>query len=107
MTAPIGSLRHRVQLESMTCEPDGLGGASPVWQEIASFWACIEPRSGREAISGGRLAGTVSHHITIRHREGVTPAMRFRLGARIFHILAVLEDGRKRRLICQCEERDL
>lgn len=107
MTAPIGSLRRRVRLESLTREPDGLGGAYPIWQEIAALWASIEARSGREAVSAGRLAGAVSHHITIRHREGVTPAMRFRLGGRVFHILAVLEDGKRRRLTCQCEERDL
>jgi head-tail adaptor len=33
--------------------------------------------------------------------------MRFRAGARVLHIVAVLEPGRRRRLLCLCEERHL
>jgi len=73
---------------------DRLGGASP--------------SGGGEAVDSGRLAGRVSHEVTLRYRAGVTPAMRFRNGTRVFHILAAIdEDERRRWLRCLCEERDL
>jgi len=70
--------------------------------------AAIAPGGGLEGVEAGRLAGRVSHALTLRHRAGVTPAMRFRAGTRVFHILAAFDaDERKRWLTCLCEERDL
>ena len=67
-----------------------------------------QPSGGSEAVESGRLAGRVSHTVTFRYLAGVTPAMRFRLGPRVFHILAAIdEDERRRWLRCLCEERDL
>ncbi len=43
----------------------------------------------------------------MRHRSGVTPAMRFTQGPRIYQIVAVLEMQRRTRLKCLCEERSL
>jgi hypothetical protein len=55
-----------------------------------------------------RLTGTISHEIALRYRAGVVPAMRFRKGTRVFHILAVIDvEERKRWLKCLCEEREL
>ena len=56
----------------------------------------------------GDLRTRLVHDITIRHRAGVSPEMRFRAGTRIFHILSVVDvEDRGRWLICRCEERDL
>ena len=87
---------------------DGAGGFTETWMEVATVWAAVQPNGGSEAVESGRLAGRVSHTVSLRYREGVTPAMRFRMGTRVFHILAAIdEDERRRWLRCFCEERDL
>ena len=107
MTGP-GDLRHLLVLEEPQRVSDGAGGFIESWVTVASVWAAIRTSGGGEAVEAGRLAGRVTHGVTLRYRAGVTPAMRFRQGVRVFHILAVIdEDERKRMLRCLCEERDL
>ena len=101
-------LRHRVMLEELDREADEGGGFAETWEEIAALAADIRPLDGTEAFEADRLAGSVTHQIVLRHRGGVVPAMRFRKGARVFHILSVIDvDERKRWLKCFCEEREL
>ena len=46
--------------------------------------------------------------MTLRYRAWVAPAMRFRKGTRIFHIVSAIDvEERKRWLTCLCEEREL
>ncbi len=101
----IGALRHRVQLEGSIRTADGGGGASVAWTSVAEIWAAIEPITGAESVLGEGVAGRVTHEIVVRYRIGLEPSMRFRLGARIFEIKAVLDvDERRRMLRCHCRE---
>jgi SPP1 family predicted phage head-tail adaptor len=101
-------LRHRLTLEEPSRVSDGGGGFAETWQEVAELWADVRPASGFERVEADRLSGTVSHEIALRYRPGVTPAMRFREGTRLFQILAVIDVAeRKRWLKCLCEEREL
>lgn len=103
-----GDLRHRLALEEPQPVSDGAGGFTESWDTVATVWAALVPSGGVEAVESGRLAGRVTHDVTLRYRVGVTPAMRFRQGTRLFHILSVIDDDeRKTWLRCQCEERDL
>jgi SPP1 family predicted phage head-tail adaptor len=106
-SVPIGRLSHRLTLESPVRTPDGGGGWTVVWEAVADMWGAVEMPSGRERVEGGRLSGTANARITIRYRDDVTPAMRFRNGAQVFEIRTVLDvDGRRRYLRCDCERRD-
>jgi len=108
LSARIGALRRRVVLERPTRADDGGGGAVETWEAIAEVWAMIEANSGKEAVEADRRSGRRKVDVTIRYREDVAPHMRFRLGDRVLDIRAVLdEDGRRRFLKCNCEERDL
>lgn len=101
----IGTLRHRVLLEAPVRSADGGGGATVAWMPVAEVWAGIGPGTGSESVLAESLGGRVSHEIVLRHRAGVEPAMRFRLGARRFEIVAVLDvDERRRMLRCLCRE---
>ncbi len=101
----IGALRHRVVLETAIRSSDGGGGASVIWSPVAEIWAAIEPRAGSETVVGEATSGRISHQITVRHRNDIEPARRFRFGARVFDILAVLDiDERRRLLNCLCRE---
>jgi SPP1 family predicted phage head-tail adaptor len=109
VTGPrLGDLRHRLTLEEAQRVSDGGGGFTEDWVTVAILSAAIQTGDGGERVESGRLAGRVSHAITLRYRAGVTPAMRFRLGTRVFHILAAFDaDERQRWITCLCEERDL
>jgi len=104
---PIGRLSHRLTLETPVRTPDGGGGWALAWEAVAEMWAAVEMSTGGERVEGGRLSGTVKARITIRYRDDVTPAMRFRNGGQVYEILNALDmDGRRRYLACDCERRD-
>ena len=103
-----GALRHRVSLESASKTPDGGGGSSIVWQEVAAVWVAITPLKGRELMAAGQFASRLTHEITMRYRAQVLPQMRLRKGNRIFAIKAVIDmDEKQRWLRVLCEEREL
>jgi len=109
MTATgIGSLRHRLQIESPTLADDGAGGSQRVWTVVDTVWGAIRPLQGRERVVSDKLAASVTHEIEIRHRTDLTSRMRFVLGQRVFFVRSFFDPGERRaRLICKCEERDL
>ena len=101
-------LRHRMTLKELSRISDEGDGFTESWEELAELWADVRPASGFERIEADRLSGTVSHEIALRYRAGVSPAMRFRKGTRLFQILAVIDVGERKRWIkCLCEEREL
>ncbi|ODA66839.1 Phage head-tail joining protein [Methyloligella halotolerans] len=105
---PAGALRHRLILEERAKVDDGGGGFTESWNTVTTLWGVVRPLRGDEQLVAGRLAGNVSHLITLRYRDGVVPEMRFRQGERVFEIHAVIDpDERKCWLRCQCEERGL
>ena len=100
-------LRHRLTLEKLQREEDE-GGFTETWITVAELWADLRPSGGSETVEADRIAGHVTHEVSLRYRPGVQPAMRFRLGARLFHILSVIDvEERKRWFTCLCEEREL
>jgi SPP1 family predicted phage head-tail adaptor len=103
----IGDLHDRLVLEQPVRAVDGGGGASVAWEAVVELWAYVRPISGEERLAQDQLTGRLTHEVWIRWRAGVVPAMRFRQGARIYHIVAALEMGHRAYLKCLCEERSL
>jgi len=103
----IGTLRERFTLEQPARAADGGGGASITWETVTELWAHVRPLTGDERLAHDQLAGRLTHQVWIRYRPGIVPAMRFRQGARIYEIVAVLEAKRRAYLECLCEERTL
>jgi len=102
---PIGRLRHRVTLQQPVDADDGSGGTTRTWSDVATLWARIEPLSADERVAAGRIEAAADHRIVIRWRAGVTAAMRFSFGTRVFEIRGVTDrDERHRFLDCLCEE---
>lgn len=101
----VGSLSKRVTLQSPERAPDGAGGATVTWADIATVWASIEPVSGHEPYIAQALRGKVSHKVHIRYRMGIGPKNRLLYGARSYDILAALNDKEEGRfLLLLCEE---
>lgn len=102
---PVGSLRHRLTLQAPLDEGDGAGGTVRSWTDVATLWARVEPLAAAERAEAGRLEAAARLRLTIRHRAGLTHAMRFSAGGRVLEIRGIADpDGRGRWLVCDCEE---
>lgn len=100
-----GQMTARLLLEEAVATPDGQGGATCVWTEIAALWAKVEPLSTSSAERAGGEIGTVSHRIWLRFRDGIVAGQRFRKGTRLFAVKQVSDpDETGRYLTCLCEE---
>ncbi|MFT5175959.1 MAG: SPP1 family predicted phage head-tail adaptor [Hyphomicrobiaceae bacterium] len=100
----IGALRHRVTIEEPVRTADEAGGAEITWQTVASVWAEIQPKTGREVFESDQLGGRVTHDVRMRFRKGVTPKMRIFHNALTDIRFAANVGERGEWLICACEE---
>lgn len=96
-----GELRTELALEEATQTPDGAGGFTESWTEIALLFSRIEPLAARQRFGAAQTLEDVTHRITIRHRDTVRSGMRFRRGGRLFAIATVHDpDETGRYLVC-------
>jgi len=92
----IGDLKHRVVLQEAILTPDGGGGFTSAWQNIATapeVYAAIVPLSGSEQLKYHQLESIVTHRVTIRHRQDVMPAMRILHGNTAYNIISAIDRG--------------
>ena len=100
-----GLLRSELALQTSTPAPDGLGGHTENWAEIATVFARIEPVSATSSFGPDQTVETVTHRVTLRWRNGVAAGMRFVRQARIFDIVTVHDpDDTGRYLVCRARE---
>ena len=100
-----GQMTARLVLEAPQDAPDGQGGATRTWQEVAALWARIEPVSVASREQAGAEVGIITHRIWLGCRDGVQAGLRFRKGNRVFRIKLVHDpDETGRYLVCRCEE---
>lgn len=103
-----GSLRSELSLQVATPTPDGLGGHTESWAEIATVFARIEPVSATSVYGPDQMVETVTHRVTLRWRNGVAAGMRFARQGRIFDIVTVHDpDDTGRYLVCRAREAGL
>lgn len=99
LTISAGDLCHRITIKSQTQTLDEYNRPVKVtdgsdWQPIqptGSFWAAIEPLSGREIVIAKEVAPTATHMIRMRYVAGITEKMQVYFGAEVFDINAVLD----------------
>lgn len=100
-----GELRTQMILEEQVETPDGQGGFTVVWTEIATLWAAIDAAGGRAESFAGRSAIVSTHTIWLRHRDDVCPGQRLRRGAHIYRVdQAEDADGSRRYLFVRATE---
>lgn len=98
----IGALTYRVTLQEAVRTPDGGGGFTEAWQNIAetpTVYAAIQPLSGGEAFRFRQLEAAATHRIIIRHRTDITSAHRLLHGTDIYDIVSVLDADEKREFL--------
>ncbi|WP_406736466.1 head-tail adaptor protein [Thioclava sp. GXIMD4215] len=85
-------------LEEPQNVPDGAGGLIETWVELGELWAALDFGTGTERADQLRAIAAVSVTVTVRSALRSSPRrptanQRFRLGDRVFRILAVAEDA--------------
>lgn len=105
VVAGLGRLKRRLVIEVPTETGDGAGGVTRSHATVATVWANLEWITGEERWRQNRPEQAASWRITLRWRAGLTAAMRFRDGTRLFAIRAIGDpDGGRRSLVCLTEE---
>ncbi|MFC5385349.1 phage head closure protein [Aquamicrobium segne] len=100
-----GVLRTEMALEKPEAIPDGMGGFSEHWTEIATIFARIEPLAAESRFGADKQMEAVTHRITLRKRQTIESNMRFRRGSRVFQIVTLHDpDESGRYLVCRTRE---
>lgn len=90
-----GARRHRLTIQRPV---PGIGwGADPTWATYADVWGSLEPLRGRELLAAQQVQSEVTGKSGIPYVSGVTPAMRFLCGGRIYQILAAIDPEERHR----------
>jgi SPP1 family predicted phage head-tail adaptor len=91
--ARIGELKHRIQIQRETQEPDGQGGQEVSWSDVATVWAKIEPVSASERLYTRQIQYQRTHKVIIRYLAGLTDDVnnnyRFLFDGRTFQIKGI------------------
>ena len=105
VASPIGRMRRRVTLEAPVETADDVGGVVRAFVPVAALWADITPLGGEARFVADQAQERLTHKVRLRWRDGVSAAMRFRLGARLLAIRDVSDASETRRfLVCHCLE---
>lgn len=102
---PTGELTDRISIYERAVERDSFGATSEAWRLVASRWAKIEAAGGSEVWVAGGPRPDVSHTITLRYLEGITPRHQVRQGERVFSIESAIDpDNQGEELILAVKE---
>lgn len=94
-------LRYRITIQQQSATQDAFGEPVRTWTDVASVWAEILPLTGKELFAAQANQSQVDSKIVIRHRTGITAAMRILQSATEYNIEAVLpQQGRELHLLC-------
>lgn len=94
----LAKLAQPVTLQQPVLTPDGGGGFTPGWEDVASVFAEIAELAGVEGAGAARQTETLSPcRITILYRADVTPDMRILAADTAYGIVSVRDpDGARR-----------
>lgn len=87
-----GELDQRITFQERLSVPDGIGGSSFTWVDIAtlsSVWAHVRTAGGREVTEYERVNAEQSYLFVIRNRSDINAAYRIMWDGEPFSIKAV------------------
>lgn len=96
----IGTLRHRITIQSRTDTQDDFGAPVYSWTTfLADVPADVVPVTGKEYLAAGSTSAQVVAKATIRYAAGILPTMRVIHDGATYVIQAVLPDATARKSI--------
>ncbi len=99
MPPSINRMRERFTIEAPGEVPDGAGGVKRNWVEGDAVWASIEAIGGGFRFAAERAAQTITHRLSMRWRDDLTPLHRLRNGTRVYEIRSVHDADMERRFL--------
>ncbi|HEV2653245.1 MAG TPA: phage head closure protein, partial [Rhizomicrobium sp.] len=101
----LSTLTNRATLLAPTRTPDGGGGFSESWIALATVWIALAPLSAFDDFDADRQEARVRYRITLRRRPDLAAGQRITVGARLFHVHGILDEGPRAAFVfLQCEE---
>ncbi len=99
-----GRLDQRITLQAATVTRDAVGGPMEAWADLVTLWANVRDLSGKAIHEAEQVGSSVTRRVTIRHRSGVTAALRVKFDdARVAKVAYVREVGRREFIELDCE----
>lgn len=92
----IADLDQRVTLQRYAETPDGGGGLTRQWANLAqtpTVWAHVKAKSGREGLTEGRINATFVVVFTIRQRSDLFETDRIIWNGETYNIRGILRQG--------------
>lgn len=109
----IGRLNRRISLQQRSGTLDAYGQQLTTWSTIATVWANIKPKGGKERERSMVVESELMHNVTIRYNASFMPpttvdAWRILYGTRIFNIVAAYDvDEAHKHIVFECKEGSL
>jgi SPP1 family predicted phage head-tail adaptor len=103
----IGKMDQRITLQRVTETPDGIGGTTRGWSDLAvnpSPWARVIAKAGREGMTEGRMTATYIVLFTIWNRDDLSEVDRILWNGEAYNIRNIRREGeRKLYLVIEAE----
>lgn len=99
-----GQFRDRVTFQAEAKTPDGAGGNTRAWANVANgeVWGRFIPEKGSERVAGGRLQDAQGAVLRVRSfsvTEAITPAHRVLIDGVAWNIRSVANPDRRSKVI--------
>lgn len=100
-----GRLRHPLEVqEYVYVSQDPMTGAETYeWVTISREWGSIDSITGKEFVAAAAEQAQTNYRITIRYRDGLTTTSRFKDGATMYEIEAILPNNDRSMMTCMCK----
>lgn len=85
-----GRLNKRIEIQAPVQSRGSGGGVTTEYVPFALVWASVEPFVGREYHAAGQAQSEATIRFRLRWLDGVTTAMRIRLGEGLYDIVSVI-----------------
>jgi SPP1 family predicted phage head-tail adaptor len=95
----IGDLKKRITLQYQTKVPDGMGGFTTGWVDVASVFAAIWPISASEQVANMQVSMTITHRIRIRYRADIKASWKIKYGTKYFNIVGIINPNTENEML--------
>jgi SPP1 family predicted phage head-tail adaptor len=86
-----GKFRERVTIQKPKEVRSPSGETTLEWDDLATVYANVLPYSGRDVLQAMQVNMIISHKVTVRYLEGVTPECRILWRNRTLEVAAIME----------------
>jgi len=95
----IGKLNKLLVIEKPIDTDDAGGGKTRTWQIVCKAWCEVKPASASAQANAMQLQAPITHKITTRYQDGITPDMRAIWSGRTFEFKTAKDPEENRRFL--------